>query len=163
MLVDTTSAAIQAPRDQQDQYFYYEYHKKKHTLKYETGFSLATGRLCWCSGGYPGSRADKTILRSSGLLSKLVPNEVIVADSQYFGVEHCITIFVGEPNALEYQWNLAIKTIRQSIERFHRRMKVFGILRTPWRGDIANHRLVFLTISHIASLDTIIRPLDAVH
>lgn len=161
ILVDTTSFPILAPRDKELQYFFFETNKRKHTIKYETGFCLATNRICWVAGGFPGSRSDKTIIRDSGLLKQLKPNEMVIADPQYRGIEHCLTTIGGELTEAAKQWNTAIKTLRQSIERWHHRLKTFKVTKNEWRGTLQDHSIIVLTLSHIVNFDLMFRPLDA--
>jgi hypothetical protein len=143
------------------QYEFFEVNKQGHTLKYEMGFAIATGTLCWCSGPWPGHQGDVTIARNSGLFSKLLNSEFLLGDKAYFGVEHFISLIRGPRTVDEVIWNRLMAQQRQISERYHGRLKNFAFTRTEWRHPLHYHKTVFLLLTHIVTLDTLFRPLDS--
>jgi hypothetical protein len=79
---------IQRPLDNIIQRQYYSGKSRRHTIKYEIGIQFITGKIVWLAGGVPGSVHDLSMVRESGLIELLLPQEMILADLGYIG-EDC--------------------------------------------------------------------------
>ncbi len=62
MTLDVTECFIERPLNNIIQRLYYSGKTRKHTIKYEIGIQLQTGKIVWLSGGVPGSVHDLTIV-----------------------------------------------------------------------------------------------------
>jgi hypothetical protein len=148
--VDTTCCPIEKPQGAgpgNDPYYCVKC--KDHVLKYDIAVHSKTGRIVRVHGGTPGATHDLTIARQ-GLIPLLVPHELVWADKAYIGEPCFVTPRKGKWRNLspeERKWN---KIHSQHhfchIERLNRRLKVWMAFRVPWRHDLSDHPLAFLTM-----------------
>ena len=105
VVVDVTECPVERPSDSDLQKYLYSGRYHQHSIKYEVGVEITSGLFVWFHGGYPGSWSDIKIIRSSGLLDQLGPNELVLADKIYLGEEQIITPFKNPQNQLERDIN----------------------------------------------------------
>jgi hypothetical protein len=116
-------------------------------------------KIIWISGPYAGSVHDLVMARGH-----LVPylNEkklFLLADKGYIG-ENCFITPVRNPKPIaDIDQNILIGSVRQSIERMNKRLKVFNCLKNIWRGSFERHGLVFDVICNIMNIITEFQPL----
>jgi len=159
MIVDGTECPVERPLDDTDQRAYYSGKKKKHTIKYEVAVDTDNAQIVWVAGGVPGSVHDLTLLRSSGLLNLLLPDERVCADKGYVGGPDCLLVpFKGAISAREEMFNRFLSKYRTLVENVNARFKYFACLRVAWRHELTLHSVVFHLITNIVNVDCIYRP-----
>jgi len=158
VVLDATECPIQRPHHWYVQSLYYSGKKKRHTIKYEIGIHLLTGRIVWIAGPIPGSTHDITLCRRSGILTMLLPGEFIMADKGYIGEAQIITPF-KTPTTTQKLFNSQLGQLRVIVENTYGRVKHFRCLKHEWTHDLSLHPLTFYFICQLVNLDVIFHPL----
>jgi hypothetical protein len=153
MALDGTECWIERPLDNTVQKHYYSGKKRKHTIKYEIGVQLQSGKIVWLAGGVPGSVHDITLYRSCGLRSYLLPGEMILADKGYIGDDIIITPFRPARSEEEKEFNSAISSLRQIVEHTYHRIKIFNFTQHKWRHHLDLHPMAFKVICHTLNIE----------
>ena len=98
------------------------------------------GRCIWLSGPHPGSDHDGSLWSRFNPISRMHPNETILADKAYIGQARCISQFKkkGKKGISEEQksWNTVHGFYRVTVEHAIGFSKFFGILRQDFRGQV---------------------------
>ena len=158
MTLDVTECFIQCPFENAIQHLYYSGKKRRHTIKYEIGIHLQSGKIVWLNGGIPGSVHDLTIIQNSGLLSNLFPGELVLSDKVYIG-EICFYHPIKPAITIEEkQFNSAISSIRETVEHTIHRIKIFGFTQQKWRHNLNLHSIAFSVICHTLNIEFIAHP-----
>ncbi len=158
MALDGTECWIERPLDNVIQRQYYSGKKRKHTIKYEIGVQIQTGKIVWLAGGVPGSVHDITLYRACGLKCNLLPGELILADKGYIGDNIMIHPFRPARTEEEQQFNAAISSLRQIVEHTYNRIKIFNFTQQKWRHDLNLHPMAFKVIVHSLNIEFDLHP-----
>ena len=86
VVVDTFEQAVQRPKNPAERPAWYSGKKRSHTLKTQVTVDENTGWLVEVSDSVEGRSADITLLRQSGLLSRLPPDIACIGDTAYQGI-----------------------------------------------------------------------------
>lgn len=86
VLVDTFEQPVQRPQDRAEADRYYSGKKKRHTLKTQVAVTRATGQIVDVPPSVPGPTHDLTLLKTSGLLTRLPPEVAVGGDLGYVGL-----------------------------------------------------------------------------
>ena len=90
MIVDCTEVEVAVPSRMEANSHTYSHYKHHNTLKALVGVA-PNGVLTYVSKLYPGSTSDKEIVRHCKVLDKMLPSDVVLADTgfliQYFDVK----------------------------------------------------------------------------
>ena len=159
MVVDVTECPLQRPSNFYFQREVYSGRTHQHSLKYEVGVELTTGLYVWFQGAYPGSWNDLTIARSSGLLTKLKPGELLLADKIYVGEPQIITPFKEPKSEIEEKINSILYSHRIIVENSLSRIKTFNCTQQKWRHSPFFHSKVFKVLINILNIDLYFGPL----
>jgi hypothetical protein len=158
MTLDVTECLIERPLNNIIQHLYYSGKTRKHTIKYEIGIQLQTGKIVWLSGGVPGSVHDLTVVRNCGLPSKLLSGEFILADKAYIGENYFLHPIKPAITLEEKELNAAISSIRETVEHTIHRIKIFGCTQQKWRHNLNLHPIIFKVICHTLNIEFMINP-----
>lgn len=159
MVLDATECPIEKPIDWTTQNRYYSGKKKKHTIKYEVGVQINTGKIVWVAGGLPGSIHDLTMAKSCRIIGTLLPGERILADKGYTGDDHFLVPFKSPGSESERMWNKGINETRVIVENTYNRIKVFNCLKSTWRNDIDLHIFAFSVSCEIVNIEVSLFPI----
>jgi hypothetical protein len=160
MALDATECPIERPLDWLTQRQYYSGKKKRHTIKYEVGVHLSTGRIIWLVGGIPGSVHDVKIAASNGIVDQILNGEWILADKGYTDSElPFLTPFKNPQTDEEVQWNSYINQARAIVENTYGRIKSFGCVKSIWRHDLELHPIAFKAVCILVNMDLDVHPL----
>jgi Helix-turn-helix of DDE superfamily endonuclease/DDE superfamily endonuclease len=86
VIIDTFEQRVQRRRDRQVADSYYSGKKKQHTLKSQVAVNEETGEICDVADSVLGPTADITVLKESGLLSRLPEGVGGLGDLAYIGI-----------------------------------------------------------------------------
>jgi len=86
VVVDTFEQAVQRPKHPAQRPDWYSGKKRTHTIKTQVTVDENTGELVDVSASVPGRSSDITLLRQSGLLSRLPPDMACMGDTAYQGI-----------------------------------------------------------------------------
>ena len=159
MALDTTECPIHKPLDFNIQSKFYSGKAGMHTIKYEIGTELYTGKFIWLHGGRCGSIHDLEIARSSGILQQLSLGEYIMADKAYIGEFQFITAFKNPQTNQEKTFNSIIYSMRIIVENSLNRIKFFTFTQKDWRHKLELHSIAFTALINILNIDIKFRPL----
>jgi hypothetical protein len=121
---------------------WFSHNFKGPAVKYEVAISIPDGNCIWIEGPYRGSINDLTIFRRK-LKGKIPTGKLVIADKGYKG-EAMITV----PNPLdESEVGIFKSRVRSLHETFNRRLKIFKVLREPFRSDVLKHERVMRAIA----------------
>ena len=118
----------------------YSNYKSNSTVKFLIGI-LPNGTVCFVSDGFEGSISDKEIVKQSGFLEKINPNDMVLADRGFLIKEELmkkkaylnIPPFLGgrdRLNQMEEAKTKAIAKCRIHVERAIEKMKRFRSYKT---------------------------------
>lgn len=140
---------------------YYSMKKKAHTLKVQV-VVRPTGRIEAVGPSEPGgAKHDKTLLRESGVLGRLVPGEGALMDKAYatLRAEYPDLLLVtpeparrGHP-LTEHQKvaNRFVARYRIVVEHAIAQLNTFTVLRQVWRGRRADHNRVLRSVAGLVN------------
>jgi len=138
-IIDCFEVFAEFPRNFAEQGYMYSHYKHHSTFKVLVGIS-PTGAINFLSDAYEGCMSDKDIVEQSGLVHKLVPGDLKLADRgftvkeylQQYGVDINIPPFLGKrakftaPEELEAK---RIARVRIHVERAIERLRKFLIIK----------------------------------
>lgn len=173
VIVDTKEQRIQRPSGKDSEGKskekpYYSGKKKAHTVKTQIAVS-PDGRIAAVSESVPGPTADLTLLRETGLLKKLAPDEGAMFDLAYHGIakdfpELTLRTPTKKPQngALTEEQrasNRVLAKARIIVEHTNAQLQKYQILAHPFRHALATHGRVFRVVSLLADRQISHRPL----
>jgi hypothetical protein len=141
LIIDCTEHPIERPKKKQT--LYYSGKKKRHTLKTEIQMT-GEGRIIHISNPYPGRLHDMNIRKQGPPLN---PTATVYVDSVYQGLQedHGSTKYPYKRSknkpltSDEKEYNRGLSSFRVRVEHKIRELKIFRILKDPYR----NHRKGF--------------------
>jgi hypothetical protein len=158
VLIDSHEQRIRRPTGWTKQKPYYSGKKKAHTLKCQASVSTR-GRVQAISRSVPGSTSDPALLRKSGVLGKLRPDEGVGVDKGYVGIdkEHpasaCYVPHKKPPGGKltqeEKEYNRLLASVRIKVEHFFGRLTRFGALAQVWRHRRRRHSSVVRVAAYL--------------
>jgi hypothetical protein len=158
ILIDVTECPIERPVKHQKQY--YSGKKKIHTLKIQLVLDLTTGQIL-CVDQADGHVHDFTLYKET-IGSRLLKDILIRADSGYQGIhdfhrssEIPYKKSKNQPLSDEQKaFNRALSRKRIAIEHTNRTLKVFKVMKYPYRNRRKRHllRMTLLCGIHNAEL-----------
>lgn len=136
VIIDCSDIEIATPELLKNQKQTYSVYRGMHSFKFLVGVA-PNGTIIFCSSLFPGSISDKNVVQESGILSQMVPGDVILADKGFLirnllpeGVHLNIPPFLnnGRLTASEAHRTEAIARNRIHVERAIGKIKEFKIL-----------------------------------
>ena len=113
---------------------------------------ISDGHFVWISEAYRGPVHDSRIAREGGVLSILTPDEVVIADKGYEGIERIRSPVKGKDlTPVERMYNKTLNQKRVIGERAFGRLKEFGCLKQPWRSSLDKQDKVFIVCAAITN------------
>ncbi len=158
MTLDGLECLIQRPLDNAIQRQYYSGKIRKHSIKYEIGIQLISGKIVWIAGGIPGSVHDLEMVRSCGLIPLLLSGEMVLSDRGYIGENCFMHPFKPAKIEEEIQFNSVIGSIRETVEHTIGRLKIFQFTQQKWRHNIELHPIAFKVICHTLNIELELHP-----
>ena len=153
MTLDGFECPIEQPWDNEIQHQYYSRKKKRHTIKYEIGIQLTSGKIVWLVGGTPGSVHDLSMTRHFGLIPLLLPGEMVLADKAYIGEACFVCPFKGVITNEQAEFNSIISSIRETVEHTIGRIKLFQFLKQQWRHHVDLHPIATRVVCHALNIE----------
>lgn len=86
VVVDTFEQAVQRPQSRTEADTYYSGKKRRHTVKSQVTVDSYTGHIVDVAASVPGPTADMTLLKQSGLMTRLPSGVGILGDLAYVGM-----------------------------------------------------------------------------
>ena len=126
---------------------------ESRALKYELGVHIVRGFIAWLYGSKPGSVHDIEVTRAGGLLRKLLPGELILADKGYVGEDLLLTPIRQPVDENEWNVNRELSSVRIIVEHTIGRIKFFRSMSEPWRHELFFHHFVFRVICNLVNVD----------
>jgi len=124
----------------------YSGYKKKHTLKYECGCKISTGRIVWAPvPGLLGTQADVDCFYFYQIYKQMQEGEKFVGDGHYIGLPKSL---VQTPQEM----TVDIGHVRAIIEHVFHRIKEFDCLAQPWRHGVEHHWIVWKIVVNITNI-----------
>ena len=87
VIIDTFEQRVQRCKNRKDADAHFSGKKRQHTLKGQVAVDEDNGTVCDVEESVPGPTADLTLLKESGLLSRLPPGVGGIADLAYVGMD----------------------------------------------------------------------------
>jgi len=87
VIIDTFEQAVQRPQSRTEADRYYSGKKKRHTLKSQIAIDEQSGQIVEIAPSTYGPTADLTLLKDSGLLSRLPAGVGAIGDLAYVGLD----------------------------------------------------------------------------
>jgi hypothetical protein len=113
-------------------------------VKYEIAISIFSAKVVWISGPFRGGEHDMTMLREGGLLDKIAPGKLGVADRGYQSSRPEVEAKLSLPNVYDPKdLNNFKSRSRLRQETFNGRLKFFNVLSETFRHGPEVHHLVF--------------------
>ena len=113
---------------------------------------ITDGHFVWISEAYRGPVHDSRIAREGGVLYILSPEEVLIADKGYEGIERIRSPVKGKDlSSVEKLYNRTLNKKRVIVERAFGRLKEFGCLKQPWRSSLDKQDKVFVICAAITN------------
>jgi hypothetical protein len=168
VIVDATEQPTYRPTDRDTQKRYYSGKKKRHTLKTQV-LVLPDGTVAGFSDTVPGSQHDKSLFDASGVTDQLDPDEAIMGDSGYQGIQHDHRAVLpdkkprgGELTDDQKARNHRVSQARIVVENTIAQLKTFRVLSDRYRQPRASHHQAFGIVAGLVNLRFERRPLRAV-
>lgn len=172
-ILDGIECGIAKPSDKVEDAGWFSGKAGEHTVKYETGVHIASGRIMWVSGGISGSINDISLTKTSGLLDIIPPGEIGLCDKGYNGLPKDQFLVMlkkrstGSGNARtthpltteEAIFNRLMAALRIEVERVNGRLKRFSIL---WRSrvrDRFSHGIMFNVLCNVVNIQMELEPM----
>lgn len=86
LIVDTFEQAVQRPKARTVADAWYSGKKKQHTRKVQVTVDAATGAFAEVSAAFPGPTNDLQVLKTTGVLTRLPAEAVVLGDLAYVGI-----------------------------------------------------------------------------
>lgn len=140
--LDGLDIKILEPKPFSSKWYSHKFHSSG--LRYEVGLNIRTGHIVWTNGGYPcGDFPDLTIARQAFIF--LVNNgERTLADKGY--PDSMYFILPNQQNAELHD------RIMSRHETVNNRLRMFLILKHPFRHDLKKHPMVFKAVANLVQL-----------
>jgi hypothetical protein len=156
LVVDATEQSFHRLAGWDNQKPFYSGKKKRHTIKTQI-ICTPSGRVGAVGPSVPGSVHDITLLRKSGQLDKLSPEEGMMGDKAYVGLPEGrpqLQIVLphkaapGVPLTEDQKFfNRRVSSCRVVVENLLARLKVFQILQQRFRSVFGRHAQVFRAVA----------------
>jgi hypothetical protein len=156
LVADATEQAFHRLKGWDNQKPFYSGKKKRHTIKAQV-LCTPSGRVGSVGPSVPGSVHDLTLLRRSGDVDELRPEEGLMADLAYVGLAEerpGLPVVVphkakaGVPLTDEQKGdNRRVSSCRVVVEHLLARLKVFQVLRQTFRSVFGRHAQVFRVVA----------------
>lgn len=136
-VVDSYEQRVQRPRDQREADRHYSGKKKAHTLKTQLVVVVGNGNVRGVTPSVPGPVNDGTLLRQSGALARVAPDDPLMGDQAYRAVRGVVTPR-RKPRGKERPpqdrvFNRAFARVRIVVEHSIRDLRQFQALTQPDR------------------------------
>jgi hypothetical protein len=140
-VVDGFEHRVSASSNKTIEKFCYSVKKKQHSFT-QLIFTTFDGRICWISSSYAGSTSDSTIVsgKENHLMEYLKPNEFILGDSGFAGLEH-LKILSSMVNETSYEiclWNWMVKKYRIVVENAIAEIKNWKLMKNEYQMNPFN-------------------------
>lgn len=164
VIIDGTEIFIQKPSNYVIQSSTYSTYKSHNTAKGIIGIT-PNGFVCFVSNLYPGRISERELLLRSGLLDKLTPGDLILADKGFTIDKECrqrnidlaIPPFLNRGQQLnvdDEQTTRDIARIRIHVERAIRDVKLFRILSATVPNTMADQlNQIWIVCCHLTNLN----------
>jgi hypothetical protein len=164
LVVDATHVPIspdKTPTDELNRRFF-SHKLRSPCLSYQIVFDPWRQKIRHICGPFPASVHDSRIWLFSGV-AELLPADIwVIGDGGYTGCNGIVHSVDRPINGGDFQGhNGFIRRIRWQVEGVFCRMKKFAVLRTPWRHNLDEHRLVFVFVASLVQSVLLFRPLDS--
>ena len=116
-------------------------------LKYQIVMAAHRPRCVHIYGPVRGGMGDKEMLERSGVLARLRPGKLIVADRGYIKKEFGGKISWPNPQEDSKEANNLKSRIRLRHESFNGKMAAFGCLNQTWRHSDDKHGIAFRAVA----------------
>jgi hypothetical protein len=166
-IFDVTEQSVNNPQDDRQSRAYFSGKQRRPTCK--TAIQVnEEGLIRQLSPTTPGSMADVTHLRQSGLLAQVPPQVIVVADSAFVGLyqdlpDHSVLVphKAARNHPLRPSEQLAnreLSAIRIKVENVFAQLKIFRILAHRFRHNVALiHSQVFTILAALHNQRTLTR------
>ena len=161
VVVDSFEQRVQRHHDRDEADKYYSGKKKTHTLKSQVVVNFFTGEFVHISQSVRGPTADLTLLRESGLLSRLPDDVAPMFDLAYVGVEpECPDAVCLLPRRKSRQqprpeqdaiYNTMIASSRIVVEHSTGRLRWYESLKQVDRHHRENHTARVVSVAGLAN------------
>lgn len=137
-IVDTYEQRVQRPQERSEADKHYSGKKKAHTLKTQVVVEAGSGSVRGVLAGVPGPVSDGNVLKQSGELYRLPPQERGMGDQAYHGVDPRIATPRRKPRGKprppeDVVFNRAFARVRIEVEHTIRDLRIFQALTLPDR------------------------------
>ena len=127
---------------------FYSFKFRKQGLKYEVGVCIRTGHIVWVNGPFPCATHDFSVANQA-VVGALEEGEELEADLGYVGDFRINTPNEFGPQDLELMKSRA----RHRHETVNARLKLFDVLKKPFRHDLQLHSEYFRAIAVITQIN----------
>ena len=120
-------------------------------LRYEVALNIQTGHIVWTNGPFPPGQCSDLGIFLQDLRGKLAPGERVEADLGYIGWPD----YIDGPNANtggSKVQHFRKKMVRARHEHCNARLKLFNILKSPFRHCVEKHGIVFRCVAMITQI-----------
>lgn len=159
VLIDTFEQRVQRPKTQQEAY--YSGKKRQHTLKVQVTIDETTGTICDIAESVPGPTADITLVKESGVLTRLPEDVGALGDLAYQGIADAHPQGLGatprrKPRGKDrppedIAFNRAFARRRIRVEHTIGRMRRYQCLSQQDRHHQRNHRARTQAVAGLAN------------
>lgn len=149
VIIDTFEQRVQRSKDRTDADAHYSGKKKHHTLKSQVAVNEQTGEICDLADSVVGPTADISVLKESGLLSRLPQGVGAIGDLAYVGIAELHPQHLGasprrkprgkERPSEDVSFNRAFSRRRIKVEHTIGRMRRYQCLSQSDRHHRQNH------------------------
>jgi transposase len=156
-IVDATEQPTYRPKNKDEQKRYYSGKKKRHTLKTQVTVR-PNGDIIHISDTVPGSQHDKSLYDTSGVDQRVEPEEALMGDSGYQGIQHDHLAVLpdkkpkgGQLTDLQKARNRRISKARVVVENTLAQVKSFQVVATRYRHPRHSHNQVFVIVAALVN------------
>lgn len=167
-IVDATEQPTYRPKDKEAQKKYYSGKKTRHTLKTQVVVT-PDGTIIDVSDTVPGSQHDKSLYDDSGAGERLEPEEAMMGDSGYQGIQHDHLAVLphkkprgGQLTEQQKAHNRSVSQARVIVENTLAQVKSFRVLSDRYRHPRASHNETFVIVAALVNRRIQRRPLRSV-
>lgn len=156
LVVDATEQSFHRLAGWDNQKPFYSGKRKRHTIKAQV-ICTPSGRVGSVGPSVPGSMHDLTLLRRSGQLDRLGPQDGMMGDKGYIGLaDDCPGLQIVLPHKAargvplteaQKSFNRRVSRCRVVVENLLARLKVFQVLRQTFRSVFGRHAQAFRAVS----------------
>jgi hypothetical protein len=156
LVVDATEQSFHRLKGWDNQKPFYSGKRKRHTIKAQL-ICTPLGRVASVGPSVPGSIHDLTLLRKSGEVDELAPEDGLMTDLAYVGLpDDRPGLSVVLPHKAKKDvpltdeqkgYNRRVSSCRVVVENLLARLKVFQVLRQTFRSVFGRHAQVFRVVA----------------